>query len=76
MEPDPLNLELLMTGPGAALAAAGDPDLNLELLMTYAACALAGACLVFVGYLVWRRFGPGHRHRRRRSRLRRYVGKS
>jgi len=52
-----------------------DP-LNLEPLITLLACGLAGACLVFIGYLVWRRFGPSHRHRRRRSRLRRYVGKS
>ncbi|MGA2660666.1 MAG: hypothetical protein ABSH34_24525 [Verrucomicrobiota bacterium] len=49
--------------------------LNLELLITYLVCALAGACLLFVGYLAWRRFGPSRRHRRRRSRLRRYVGK-
>jgi uncharacterized protein (DUF2062 family) len=47
----------------------------MEPLVTFLACALAGACLIFIGYLVWRRFGPTHRHRRRRSRLRRYVGK-
>jgi hypothetical protein len=52
-----------------------DP-LDMEKLMTFLACALAGACVVFMGYLAWRRFGPSHRHRRRRSRLRRYVGKS
>jgi len=48
---------------------------SMEPLVTFLACALAGACLIFIGYLVWRRFGPTHRHRRRRSRLRRYVGK-
>ena len=53
-----------------------DYQTSLEPLVTYLACALAGACIVFMGYLAWRRFGPGRRHRRHRSRLRRYTGKS
>ncbi|MGO9202427.1 MAG: hypothetical protein ACLQM8_18025 [Limisphaerales bacterium] len=53
-----------------------DEPINLERFVTFLACALAAVCLVFIGYLIWRRFGPSHRHRKRRSRLRRYVGKS
>ncbi|MGO8677856.1 MAG: hypothetical protein ACLQVX_18555 [Limisphaerales bacterium] len=49
---------------------------SFEPLVTFMACALAGACVLFMGYLAWRRFGPTRRHRHHRSRLNRYVGKS
>ncbi|HVM49986.1 MAG TPA: hypothetical protein VMU04_18295 [Candidatus Acidoferrum sp.] len=35
---------------------------------------LAVPVVFFVGYLLWRKFGPNRRHRRHGSRLRRYLG--
>ncbi len=45
-----------------------------ELLLTIFAWIIAVLALAFVGYLFWRKFGPNRRHRRHRSRTRRYAG--
>jgi len=48
-------------------------DNELQALTLFAWIAAAPAVL-FVAYLIWRQFGPRRRHRRRRSRMRRYLG--
>lgn len=47
---------------------------NELVLLTILAWVAALPVLGFVGYLLWRRFGPRRRHRKRRSRMRRYLG--
>lgn len=47
----------------------------IENFFTLVVCVVAAACLAFVLFLAWRQFGPKRRHRRHRSRTRRYLGK-
>jgi hypothetical protein len=52
-----------------------NPELNARLL-TLLAWVAAVPVIAFMAYLLWRKFGPRRRHRRRGSRLRRYLGRS
>lgn len=47
---------------------------NELVLLTLFAWVAALPVLGFVIYLLWRKFGPKRRHRKRRSRMRRYLG--
>ena len=47
---------------------------NELIVLTIFAWVVAVPVLGFVVYLVWRRFGPKRRHRKRRSRMSRYLG--
>jgi hypothetical protein len=42
-------------------------------VLTLLAWIVAAPALGFVAYLLWRKFGPRRRHRRHRSRTRRYL---
>jgi len=48
-------------------------DNELQALTLFAWIA-ATPVVCFVVYLLWRKFGPHRRHRRRRSRMKRYLG--
>jgi hypothetical protein len=48
-------------------------DNELQALTLFAWVAATPA-VCFVAYLLWRKFGPRKRHRRHRSRMKRYLG--